>query len=67
VRVRFHDAVARIEVGADEIPRLLDASLRERAVAIGKDCGFAYVTLDLGGYRLGSHNEVLSGRSLRVV
>ena len=25
------------------------------------------VTLDLGGYRMGSHNEVLVGRALRVV
>ena len=33
----------------------------------GKKLGFAYVTLDLEGYRVGSHNEVLAGRSLRVV
>ena len=29
--------------------------------------GFQYVTLDLGGYRMGSHNEVLVGKSLRIV
>jgi uncharacterized protein len=36
-------------------------------VEAGKRFGFAYVTLDLQGYRTGSHNEVLVGRSLRVV
>jgi uncharacterized protein len=33
----------------------------------GKEHGFAYVTLDLQGYRTGSHNEVLVGKSLRVI
>jgi uncharacterized protein len=36
-------------------------------VAAGKRNGFQYVTLDLGGYRTGSHNEVLVGKSLRIV
>jgi pyridinium-3,5-biscarboxylic acid mononucleotide sulfurtransferase len=67
VRVRFHDAIARIEVSLDELPRLLEPGVRERAVEAGKRHGFSYVTLDLGGYRQGSHNEVLSGRSLRLV
>ncbi|HEV8549639.1 MAG TPA: ATP-dependent sacrificial sulfur transferase LarE [Polyangiaceae bacterium] len=67
VRVRWHDAIARIEIGLDELPRLLESGVRERAVEAGKRHGFRYVTLDLGGYRQGSHNEVLAGRSLRVV
>jgi uncharacterized protein len=41
--------------------------VRESVVAAGKQHGFQYVTLDLGGYRTGSHNEVLLGRALRVV
>jgi len=36
-------------------------------VKAGKTHGFTYVTLDLGGYRTGSHNEMLQGRSLRIV
>ena len=36
-------------------------------VEAGKRHGFRYVTLDLGGYRMGSHNEVLVGKTLRVV
>lgn len=60
-RVRFHDErTARIEVGKEEIHRLLDDSLRERLVAHLKHLGFTYITLDLQGYRTGSMNEVLS-------
>lgn len=67
VRVRFHAEVARIEVALEELPRLLEAGVREGALDAGKRHGFRYVTLDLGGYRQGSHNEVLTGRSLRLV
>ncbi len=59
-RVRFHDErTARIEVGKEEIHRLLDDGIRERLVAHLKQLGFTYVTLDLQGYRTGSMNEVL--------
>lgn len=66
-RVRYHDKIARIELDLDELPRLLEPGIREVVVATGKKHGFTYVTLDLAGYRTGSHNEVLSGRSLRIV
>jgi uncharacterized protein len=60
LRVRFHDdRTVRIEVGADEIPRLLTNGLREEVVRSLKDLGFVYITLDLQGYRTGSMNEVL--------
>jgi uncharacterized protein len=62
-----HDKVARIEVALDEISRLLAPGVREAVVDAGKRHGFTYVTLDLAGYRTGSHNEVLIGRSLKVV
>jgi uncharacterized protein len=58
-------SLARVEVAASEMARAFDA--REAIVEAGKRFGFAYVTLDLQGYRPGSHNEVLSGRSLRVL
>jgi pyridinium-3,5-biscarboxylic acid mononucleotide sulfurtransferase len=67
VRVRWHETIARIEIGLDELPRLLAPGVRESIVAAGKRHGFRYVTLDLAGYRTGSHNEVLEGRALRVV
>ncbi|HXG00939.1 MAG TPA: ATP-dependent sacrificial sulfur transferase LarE [Bacteroidota bacterium] len=59
-RVRFHDErTARIEVGKEEIHRLLDDSLREKLVTHLKHLGFTYITLDLQGYRTGSMNEML--------
>ncbi|HWA76533.1 MAG TPA: ATP-dependent sacrificial sulfur transferase LarE [Polyangiaceae bacterium] len=67
VRVRWHETVARIEVALEELPRLLEPGVREAALAAGKRHGFSYITLDLAGYRQGSHNEVLSGRSLRIL
>jgi uncharacterized protein len=67
VRVRYHDKLARVELGAGELERAVDPALRDRIVAAGKRAGFQYVTLDLGGYRMGSHNEVLAGKSLRVI
>jgi len=67
VRVRYHDAIARIEIALDELPRALDAEVRGRLVAAGREHGFRFVTVDLAGYQMGSHNAVLVGKSLRVV
>jgi len=67
LRVRYHGNLARVELDLTEITRAVDAGVRAEIVAAGKRRGFQYVTLDLGGYRTGSHNEVLTGRSLRIV
>ena len=59
-RVRIHDNLARVEVSPDELPKAL---AQETAAAIAerlKSAGFAYVTLDLEGYRQGSLNEALA-------
>jgi uncharacterized protein len=66
-RVRYHDKIARIELDLEDLPRLLQPEMREAVVKAGKTHGFTYITLDLAGYRTGSHNEVLTGRSLRIV
>ena len=58
LRVRSHGDMARIEVPQDDIPRL--AARAAEIAAAFKDLGFAYVTLDLLGYRTGSMNEVLA-------
>lgn len=55
VRVRHHKNIARIEVGADELARLVE--LRETVAKALKDTGYAYVTLDLQGYRRGGANQ----------
>src|SRR5580658_9431197 len=79
VRVRWHPvstegssegpktdlAMARIEVGEDELLEAL--KLRTDLTKAGKKHGFAYVTLDLQGYRTGSHNEVLGSKRLTVL
>ena len=67
MRVRWHEQIARIEIALTELELMLMPGVREAAVAAGKQHGFQYVTLDLGGYRTGSHNEVLVGRALRIV
>jgi uncharacterized protein len=67
VRVRWHEKIARIEVALAELELMLAPGVREAVVTAGKKHGFQYITLDLGGYRTGSHNEVLLGRALRIV
>jgi len=59
VRVRHHQTIARIEVGPSEVARLLDNGLREKVASALKEVGYAYVTLDLEGYRRGSTNEIV--------
>jgi uncharacterized protein len=60
-RVRHHDdKTARIEVGHDELTRILEPELRKKIISEFKQLGFNYVTLDLQGYRTGSMNEVIS-------
>ena len=63
LRVRHHGAVARIEIDPAEFVRLLDPDVRERIVAEVRASGYAYVTLDLQGYRTGSLNEALLRRN----
>ena len=67
VRVRYHDQIARIELDGAELARAAEPGVRDEIVRAGKRLGFRYVTLDLGGYRVGSHNEVLVGRALKIV
>lgn len=56
-RVRYHGETARIEVPADDIPRMCEPELRQGIVEEFKAAGFTYVALDLQGYRTGSMNE----------
>ena len=60
LRVRYHEDLARIELGAEELPSWMEPSrfesLREALLATG----FARVALDLRGFRSGSLN-VLEG------
>ena len=53
VRVRHHEAIARIEVPPEERARLLDPALAAEVVKQVKAAGYRYVVLDLEGYRPG--------------
>jgi len=53
-RVRDHDGLARIEVGADELETALNADFVAAAREHMLDLGFDHVTLDLQGYETGS-------------
>jgi TIGR00268 family protein len=57
VRVRAHATIARIEVPKEELHQVLD--MHDEIAGTLKRLGFSYVTLDLGGYRSGSMDEVL--------
>ncbi|NLE11941.1 MAG: TIGR00268 family protein, partial [Actinobacteria bacterium] len=59
VRVRHHGDLARVEVSGDDIARAAEGSIRRGIVSHLRDLGYVYVTLDLGGFRSGSLNEVL--------
>jgi uncharacterized protein len=62
LRVRHHGTVARIEVEPVDFAALLDVAVRKRITQHFRSIGYAYVTLDLEGFRSGSMNEVLAGR-----
>ena len=57
VRVRIHSELARIEVEPSEFDKLINAA--DEINAYLKSLGFKYVTMDLGGYRMGSMNDTL--------
>lgn len=57
VRVRCHGRLARIETTPQAFPLLFEQ--RDELSRFFREQGFAYVTLDLEGYRTGSMNEVL--------
>jgi len=62
VRVRYHGELARIETESGGFALLENQKLREDIYAEFRRIGFAYVALDLLGYRTGSMNETLESR-----
>lgn len=65
-RVRYHGDIARIEILPEEQGKFLEPSFIKQTVEYFKEIGFIYVTLDLGGYRVGSMNEVLTEDDLDI-
>jgi uncharacterized protein len=70
-RVRLHDKLARVEISPEEMPVAFTPEMTAKISQRLKMVGFAYVALDLDGYRQGSLNEAISkanepGANLRV-
>ena len=53
-RARHHGNLCRIEVDPADIPKLVEPAMRKSIVEGVKAAGYRFVTLDLGGYRMGS-------------
>jgi uncharacterized protein len=60
LRVRDHGELARIELDAPELDRILGTPVEKKILQAGRDAGFTRVGLDLAGFRSGSLN-VLEG------
>jgi uncharacterized protein len=58
-RVRHHDRLARLELPADELPRLWEDGRHATIVRKLRELGYIYVTVDLAGFQSGSANLLL--------
>jgi len=63
-RVRHHGEIVRIEIAGDELPRALSSEMAAEFTRIFKALGFAFVTLDLEGFRSGSMNALLPAEQI---
>ena len=59
VRVRVHGNIARIEVEPSELAKVVQPEVASNIDRYFRSLGFVYVTLDLGGYQMGSMNKTL--------
>ena len=57
LRVRDHGALARLELDAEGMARLRDPALAAAVNEALRGFGYRWVTLDLGGYKMGSMNK----------
>ncbi len=64
VRVRIHGKIARIEIEESEFAKLFQGDYFTTINQQLKEYGFTYVTLDLGGYRMGSMNDTLEDKTI---
>jgi len=59
VRVRHYGDLARLEVDAENLKKIVEKRMREKIIPYFKALGFQFVTLDLEGYFMGSLNRVI--------
>jgi pyridinium-3,5-biscarboxylic acid mononucleotide sulfurtransferase len=66
LRVRYHKGdLARVEVPLDDLPRLVEPSVRLAMIKAFRELGFKYLTLDLEGFRSGSLNALIPVENLQ--
>lgn len=65
-RVRHHDQIARIEIAQQDFSKLLEKGVKKKIIQYFKKLGYAYIALDLEGYRSGSMNEPLFMQKKRI-
>lgn len=58
-RVRHHEDLARLEISVEEMPRILKLEVLQQVNRELRRLGYRFVTLDLGGFRSGSLNDLL--------
>ena len=66
-RVRAHGELARIEIAPDELARGLQPEMVEKIAQGVKAAGFAFVTIDLEGYRQGLLNSLLGRKKVSAL
>ena len=59
VRVRVHGNIARIEIDRGQFEKIIQPEIAGQVDQYFRELGFLYVTLDLGGYQMGSMNKAL--------
>ena len=59
VRVRIHGNIARIEIDRGQFEKIIQPEIAGQLDQYFREPGFLYVTLDLGGYQMGSMNKTL--------
>jgi len=66
VRLRHHGDLARVEVPARDLPRILRPETARRIAARLRTLGYLWTALDIEGYRMGSLNRAVEGRGRGV-
>jgi uncharacterized protein len=63
VRLRHHGELARLEVPAADIPRLVRPATARKVARRLRSLGYLWTAVDLEGYEMGSLNRAVPGRS----
>ena len=62
VRLRHHGEMARIEVPAGDLARIVRPATAKKIAARLRSLGYLWTALDVEGYRMGSLNRAVEGR-----